>query len=472
MNLSKTLAFSIGPIGGAATVLITLPIVAWLFSPEDIGRLTMLQVIVSFVLLLFSLGLDQAYIREFHEVKDKLGLLKSVFIPGFVILLFVLVGLVFSSWSPSLLLFGIDSLFLTFLVYAVILLSFVSRFLSLILRMQERGLAFSMSQVLPKLLFLLIILGFVWLEAEAVFDNLIMANFLSLLAVFAIYAWNTRKDWLPALKVKIDKSKQLQMIRYAIPLIGGGLAFWGLTTMDKFFLRSMSGFEQLGIYSVAVTFAGAALVFQNIFSTIWIPLVYKWVAKDEVNSLVIKSVVDYVTLAVVIIWSLTGVCSWLIVYILPPAYLSVPLILLATIAYPLLYTLADASSVGIGIKRKTIYSLLAAILALVANVVGNWFLIPKFGASGAAMASAIAFFLHFVLVTEASSLLWISFERWRMYSFIIVLTILSLVFNTIALEGLTLVVLSYLVVLLASLLVFKRQLLESSAFFMKKLLKK
>jgi O-antigen/teichoic acid export membrane protein len=111
-------------------------------------------------------------------------------------------------------------------------------------------------------------------------------------------------------------------------------------------------------------------------------------------------------------------------------------------------------------------------LALVANVVGNWFLIPKFGASGAAMASAIAFFLHFVLVTEASSLLWISFERWRMYSFIIVLTILSLVFNTIALEGLTLVVLSYLVVLLTSLLVFKRQLLESSAFFMKKLLKK
>jgi O-antigen/teichoic acid export membrane protein len=472
LNLSKTLAFSIGPIGGAALTLITLPIVTWLFSPEDIGRLTMLQVTVSFVLLLFSFGLDQAYVREFHEVKNKLVLLKSVFIPGFVILLFVLVGLVFSPWSPSLLLFGIDSLFLTYLLYAAILLSFGSRFLSLILRMQEHGLAFSMSQVLPKLLFLLIVLGFVWLEAEAVFDNLIMANFLSLLSVFVIYAWNTRKDWLPALKVKIDKSKQSQMIRYAIPLIGSGLAFWGLTTMDKIFLRSMSGLEELGIYSVAVTFAGAALVFQIIFSIIWIPLVYKWVANDEVNALVIKNVVDHVTLAVVIIWSLTGICSWLIVYILPPAYLSVPFILLATIAYPLLYTLADASSVGVGIKRKTIYSLLAAISALVANVAGNWFLIPKFGASGAAMASAIAFFLYFVLVTEASSLLWISFERWRMYSFIIVLIVLSLVFNTITLYSFTLVVLSYLVVLLTSLFVFKRQLLEGSAFFIKKLFKK
>ena len=472
MNLSKTLAFSIGPIGGAALTFVSLPIVAWLFSPEDIGRLTMLQATVSFVLLLFSLGLDQAYVREFHEVKDKLGLLKLVFIPGFVILLFVLVGLVFSPWSLSLLLFGIDSLFLTFMLYAAILLSFGSRFLSLILRMQERGLAFSMSQVLPKLLFLFIVLGFVWLEAEAVFDNLIMANFLSLLTVFVIYAWNTRKDWLLALTATIDKTKQSQMIRYAIPLIGGGLAFWGLTTMDKFFLRSMSGFEELGIYSVAVTFAGAALVFQSIFSTIWIPLVYKWVANDEVNSLVIKSVIDYVTFGVVVIWSLTGLCSWLIVYILPQAYQSVPFILLATISYPLLYTIADASSVGIGIKRKTMYSLLAGISALVVNAAGNWFLIPKFGASGVAMASAIAFFLYFVLVTEASSLLWISFERWRMYSFITVLFVLSLVFNTIALESFKLVVLSYLVVLIASLFVFKKELLKTSIFFMKKLFKK
>lgn len=472
MNLSKTLAFSIGPIGAAATALVTIPIVAWFFSPEDIGRLTMLQAAVSFVLLLFCFGLDQAYVREFHEAKDKLGLLKSVFIPGFAILLFVLVGLVFSPWSLSLVLFGIDSPFLTFLLYAAFLLSFASRFLSLILRMQERGLAFSMSQVLPKLLFLLIVLIYVWLEAEAVFDNLIVANFLSLLTVFVIYAWNTHKDWLPALTATIDKTKQSQMIRYAIPLIGGGLAFWGLTTMDKFFLRSMSGFEELGIYSVAVTFAGAALVFQSIFSTIWIPLVYKWVANDEVNSLVIKSVIDYVTFGVVVIWSLTGLCSWLIVYILPPAYLSVPFILLATIAYPLLYTMADASSVGIGIKRKTMYSLLAAISALVANAAGNWFLIPKFGASGVAMASAIAFFLYFVLVTEASSLLWISFERWRMYSFITVLIALSLVFNTIALDSFKLVVLSYLVVLLVSLFVFKKELLETSAFFMKKLFKK
>ncbi|MBD3768391.1 MAG: oligosaccharide flippase family protein, partial [Gammaproteobacteria bacterium] len=414
MNARKVLAFSVGPIGAAALGVITLPIVAWLFSPEDIGRLTMLNVTVSFALLLFSLGLDQAYVREFHEVQDKPGLLKAVFIPGFVILLLVLAGLAFSPWSPSLLLFGIDSLFLTILLYAAILLSFGSRFLSLILRMQERGLAFSMSQLLPKLLFLVVVLGYVWLGAEAVFDNLIMANFLSLLAVFIVYAWNTRKDWLPAFSASIDKAKQSQMIRYAIPLIGSGVAFWGLTTMDKVFLRSLSSFEELGIYSIAVSFAGAALVFQAIFSTVWAPVVYKWAA-EGVDPQKIKNVIDYVTLAVVVIWSLAGMFSWVVPYILPPEYNNVQYILLAAMAYPLLYTLSEATGVGIGIKRKTMFSLLAAIVALVFNAIGNWLLIPIYGAAGAAMASAVAFFIFFAIRTEASSKLWESFERWRMY---------------------------------------------------------
>lgn len=455
MNARKVLAFSVGPIGAAALGLITLPIVAWLFSPEDIGRLTMLNVTVSFVLLLFSLGLDQAYVREFHEVQDKPGLLKAVFIPGFVILVLALVGLAFSPWSPSLLLFGIDSLFLTVLLYAAILLSFGSRFLSLILRMQERGLAFSMSQLLPKLLFLVIVLGYVWLGAEAVFDNLIMANFLALSAVFVVYAWNTRKDWLPAFGATIDKAKQSQMIRYAIPLIGSGVAFWGLTTMDKVFLRSLSSFEELGVYSVAVSFAGAALVFQAIFSTVWAPVVYKWAA-ECVDPQKIKNVMDYVTLAVVMIWSLAGMFSWVVIYILPPEYNSVQYILLAAMAYPLLYTLSESTGVGIGIKRKTMFSLFAAIVALVFNAVGNWLLIPIYGAAGAAMASAVAFFIFFVIRTEASAKLWEGFERWRMYGFMIGLVAMSLLFNLIAMQPLILVS-AYASVGLLGLVLFKAQ---------------
>lgn len=430
MNTKKVAAFALGPIGAAGISLITLPIVAWLFSPQDIGRLTMLNVTISFSILLFSLGLDQAYVREYHEVNSKPSLLKAAFIPGFSLLLVSLLALTLSSYSPSMLLFGKESPFISFLLYGSIILAFSSRFLSLILRMQSRGLAFSMSQILPKLLFILIILGYVFYNVDAVFDKLITANFLSVTAVFIIFSWNTRRDWLPALTSKINRSEQLKMMKYSLPLIGSGLAFWGLTATDKVFLRSLSTFEELGIYSLSVSFAGAALVFQAIFSTVWAPIVYRW-ASEGVDPQRIKGVIDYVTLAVIVIWSLAGVFSWLVIYILPVEYQSVQYILLAAMGYPLLYTLSEASSVGIGIKRKTIFSLLAAISSLIINVILNWFLIPIYGAAGAAVGSAIAFFIFFTIRTEASSIIWKSFERLRMYSFVLFLVILSIIANTV-----------------------------------------
>jgi O-antigen/teichoic acid export membrane protein len=450
----KVLAFSLGPVGAAVMGLITLPIVAWLFSPEDIGRLTMLGVVTSFSLLLFSLGLDQAYVREYHEVQDKPALLKAVFVPGFVLLSVVLFGLALSPWSVSQLLFGIDSFLLSGLMFLAILLSFFSRYLSLILRMQERGLAFSMSQLLPKLLFVLILLGYWWLGAAAIFENLMIANLLSLVAVFCVFAWNTRQDWIPAITSSIDKTKLKQMIRYAIPLIGSGLAFWGLTTMDKVFLRSLSTFEELGVFSIAVSFAGAALVFQAIFSTVWAPVVYKWAA-EGIDMQKIKNVMDFVTLAVIIIWSLAGMFSWVVIYILPPEYERVQYILLAAMAYPLLYTLSESTGVGIGIKRKTMFGLLAAMLALIINAIANWLLVPSYGAAGAAMGSALAFFIFFAIRTEASAKLWMGFERWRMYGFMSVLLVLSLVVN-VSDMGIAQIAI-YSTVLVVALVAFKSQ---------------
>lgn len=433
MNLRKVLAFSVGPLGSAILGLITLPIVAWLFSPEDIGRLTMLNVTVSFTLLLFSLGLDQAYVREFHEVQDKPSLLKAVFIPGFMTLLLAIICLFLSPWSLSLLLFDIDSQFLTGFLYGAIFLSFGSRFLSLILRMQERGLAFSMSQLIPKLLFLLIIISYALFDLDANFKDLIAANFVAIFTVFLVFVWNTRKDWMPALSASIDKGKQFQMIHYSIPLIGSGIAFWGLTTMDKFFLRSLSSFEELGVYSIAVSFAGAALVFQVIFSTVWSPVVYKW-ASEGVETKKIIDVMDYVALAVFSIWSLSGMFSWLVTYILPSEYYKVQHILLAGMAYPLLYTLSESTGIGIGIQRKTIFSFGAAITALLINGVSNWFLIPSYGAAGAAIGSAIAFFVFFVVRTEASARFWVSFHRYKIYFFTTIYMLLSVLINISSFE--------------------------------------
>lgn len=192
-------------------------------------------------------------------------------------------------------LFSVDSAAISWLVAACLLAGFCSRFLSLILRMQEKGMAYSMSQLLPKLIFLLVIGAYTVYAFSSDLLHLVIAHTVSITTVTLVYAWNTRTDWFTAISQQIDILKLKAMLKFGTPLILGGAAFWGLTTMDKLFLRNMSSFEELGIYSVASSFATAAIIFQNIFSTVWAPTVYKWAA-EGINTQKIDQVTEHVLL--------------------------------------------------------------------------------------------------------------------------------------------------------------------------------
>lgn len=454
MNIKKIIAFSIGPIGSAVIGLISLPIIAWYFSPNDVGRLAMLQVVISFSILLFSLGLDQAYVREYHVVDDKHALLKEVMFPGLFILIVVITLFCFFSFSASNLLFALDSVLISFFVVLSIFFSFISRYLSLILRMQERGIAFSVSQIMPKVIFLSLVVFFVLIKNNLLFTELIVANFFSISTVLVLLSWNTRLVWKRALRAEIDIARLKQMINYSLPLIGSGIAFWGLTSTDKIFLRSFSSFSELGVYSVALSFASIALIFQAIFTTVWVPTVYQWTSSNLCIKK-IQQVTNAVAVVVLIIWSLTGMFSWVISYILPGEYAEVQYILLLAIAYPLLYTLSEATGIGIGVTRKTLFSLLAALIALLINLVGNWYLIPIYGARGAAAASAFAFFTLFVIRTEASSRIWLKLDNCKIYLSIVLLLSVSLVTN-IFLPPFTYVFLAFLLSFLTCFFLFKK----------------
>lgn len=314
MTPKKIAAFAIGPVGGAVLGLISLPIITWFFSQEDVGRMAMLQVTLSFSVLLFSLGLDQSYVREFHEVENKPALFKRAMLPGLVLLsVTVLVLLAFGGLLAGWL-FEVPQLHLSVLVALALITSYISRFLSLVLRMNERGLAFSMSQLLPKLLLLAIIGSYVLLGVEKDLTNLVLANTAAIAFVCVIYGWNTRAEWLAGIRTKLDVDQLKSMLRFGLPLILGGLAFWGLTAIDKVFLRMLASFEELGIYSVAVSFAAAASILQSVFSTVWVPTVYKWASAGNGLENVHK-MSRYILALVVLGFALAGLLSLSLIHI-------------------------------------------------------------------------------------------------------------------------------------------------------------
>jgi O-antigen/teichoic acid export membrane protein len=416
VNTKNILAFAFGPIASAAFGLITIPVVAWAFSAEDVGRLNVIQVTVSFCLLLFVLGLDQTYVREFHEAPDRAQLLKACFAPGFLLLVAGGVFSTFFSGKLSQLLYGMPNPVFFWITLASVVAAYISRFLSLILRMQERGLAFSMSQVIPKAILLVIIGSIAHFGLRRDFLSLQLAFLTSSFAVLAVYSWNTRSQWRPALTTRLDRKQTQSLLQYGAPLIFSGLAYWGLVGTSTVALRTLSNFSELGIYSVTTSIAGGVAIFQSIFTVVWAPIVFKWVA-EEVDLSRVDRVARRALAAVCATFVACGMLSWLADFLLPPQYAAVKYLLLCAIVQPLLYTLSEITYIGVHITRRTMLTVWVTVAALCVNVILSISLVPSYGAAGAVVANAVAFFVFFAARTEVSAAVWRQFPRLRIYTF-------------------------------------------------------
>lgn len=434
MNKEKILGYAIGPIGSGLLGFISLPIVTWFYSVEDIGRISMLQVCVSFFVLLFCLGLDQAYVREYHESKNKPALLKAVLFPSLalIILSFLLLAIydlkIVSKW-----LYEIPSTYLSLITILCFVIALASRFLSLVLRMQERSFAFSMSQLLPKIIFLLIVVNIIWLGFARDTYSLVTANTASMVLAFLVFAWNTKSEWLIAIKEQININELKSAFSFGWPLIFGGLASWGLNVMDRLFLRYFSTYTELGVYSITMSVAAVVTIFAGVFNTIWSPMAYKWMSEDNFDYEKIDIVLEYVVAAIYFFIVLTSLFSWIIPYFLPTAYSKIEYLIAVCLLGPLLYTLSEVTGIGISIARRTKFSMLCAIVATLCSAILNYFLVPKLGASGAAISTAIAFLVFFILRTVISALVWR--KKFHLKVFIIMTTLLILSSLNLLLEN-------------------------------------
>lgn len=417
MNIKTIFAFALGPIASAGIGLITVPAIAWIFPPNDVGRLNMIQVAVSFGVLLFNLGLDRAYVREYREWNDRGALLKSCFAPGFAFMLVIVVISIPFNQRVAEWLFGVGHVAYYWILVACVIVSFISRFLSLILRMQDRGIAFSLSQILPKIILLMVMGVFLLPIFTKSFGELEVAYFVSLLSVLFIYSVNTWREWVPALNATVSRQQINYLLGYGVPLIFAGVAYWGLDATSSLALRSLSTLPELAVYSVSMSFAGVGVVFQTIFTVLWAPMVYKWVA-EGVDMTRVDGIAHQALAVACAIWVLCGSLSWLADFVLPAHYAQVKYLMVCCIGQPLLYTLSEITCVGIGITRRSMLSLWSTVAALVVNVAASIWLVPAHGAAGAVAANAVAFLVFFVARTEASAYVWRPFPRARLYVFV------------------------------------------------------
>ncbi len=429
MQLRNILGFAVGPIGAAILGVISLPATAWMFSAQDLGRIAMLQTLTSLLIILLGLGLDQSYLREYHKARNRPMLFRQVVVPGLVLCAMGSIAvLAIASERLALSIFGSAEASLGYAAMLAVLAAYCSRYFSLILRMEERGLAFSMSQLLPKIIFLGSLLLIYLCDGHRVFAWLLFAHLSSILATTLIFAWNTRHVWLNPQVLDADDSLKLrELLGFGLPLMSAGLAFWGLEAIDKVMLRYLGSFADLGVYSVAIGIASVAGTLSVIFTTIWIPTAYRWADEPDCAHR-IETVARKLVAAGTLLVCLAGSFSWLLRFFLPQEYAAVQYLVCACMMPPVLYAVAEVTGIGSGINRKSFPVMATAITVSAVNVGANWMLIPQIGASGAAISTAIAYFIFFVLRTEISIRYWAPISRWALYVPIATVTAIAVLF--------------------------------------------
>ncbi|MDY0096225.1 MAG: lipopolysaccharide biosynthesis protein, partial [Candidatus Vecturithrix sp.] len=375
MTRRSILTFSLGPISGALISLIYLPTIAWFFPPEVVGQNNIYQTFLAFSLLIAVLGLDQAYVREYHEVKSSRLLLKTCFLPGLVLsLVAFFLSLPFASWLSWALYGEIEPrLYLLSAIAAVMM--FVVRFMSLILRMQERGLSYSVSQIAPKLFLLTAVICYAVLGVTPTLYNLLAANVLALLFIVLLLLWQTWSEWRGVFKPTVDTVNVKRIFEFGLPLAVAGIAYWGLSATSVVALRFFSDFREIAIYSMAMSFAGVATVMQSIFSTVWMPTVYKW-AKRSDSFERIDGVRRVITAAVCLLFCLVGALSWIVDFFLPQEYEWVKYIIVCCMAQPLLYTMSETTVVGLNIQRRSGVILVVSLVSFGCNALLSLVLVP------------------------------------------------------------------------------------------------
>ncbi|NWD49592.1 flippase [Pseudomonas gingeri] len=221
-------------------------------------------------------------------------------------------------------------------------------------------------------------------------EGVLLSQALVLLASVPFGLWLIRRDLI----LRVDPVWSRRLIAFGTPFIFTELAYWLFASIDRWMLASLSGVDDVGVYSVAFRFSTLVVFVATAFGMAWSPYAVKIRSdfpekhrKIYFEVLLILLVVMLVVAGTIAIFSgeLLGV-------FLPGDYFAsaIPLAILCFTA--VLQASQQVTAIGISLANRTKVFAYLVWGAAILNVLLNWWLIPKFGVSGAAWSTVLAYF--------------------------------------------------------------------------------
>ena len=383
-----------GTILSAAFGLVNTMLLTRVLDVSVYGMYGLLSTFMTAVTTFIAFGYDSAYSRFYY----KHGFTQQRFIwytlrtPMIVFAVFALVMLEPNQFLLTFV-FGDRLSYVTILLLLVYaFFAFVHRFTQLTARMEERALNYVGSNFVGKFGFVAIILV-VFLVARQVHFNWVVLSFM----ISGCVA--TAMNLFIFTRLSRDRNTQRESVTekdlfsYGFPYMLNNVLILIVPLVEKIIIRESAGGDEagelmLGIYTAAAVFQTVILLITNTIINIWNPLVFKYFDNEKKFKPILHMFGLTATIVLVVGLAFCILLRPALVLLLDARYrVDVSVIAPAVLFGACFNVLNIIYSVGINIKKKTIYFIVSPLLQLGISVALCFWLVPILGLKGVAIAT-------------------------------------------------------------------------------------
>lgn len=407
--IKKFMEFALG--NGIVIILgiISTAVVSRLIGTVERGRTSAFITYSSLIVLLATMGIDQAFIRYYNdeEEENRGALLKrAIKYPLIVsILIYILVIVFYKPLSNYLI--EETSLLMMILFGLNILINVISNFALINIRMQQRAKTYSLVSATNKITYLITLFLFyskLGDNYETVIFTTVSGNLATLL--FAILAG--RREWIEKSRYKNLKTSSKELRKYGMPFILSMGLTWVFQSADIISIKTLIkdstlANHQNGLYTGAMSIVAILSTVQGVFTTFWIPVAYERYANAPEDTKFFSKISEIVSFFMLCLAAGLMLFKDVVIIFLGGKYVEAKFIFPFLVMMPIMYTISETTFLGINFKKQTKKHISISAVAAIANVLGNLILVPVLGAKGAAISTGLAYVIFFAIRTYYGS---------------------------------------------------------------------
>ncbi len=384
--IKHTAIYGLGGILYRAAALVLLPVFARYLNASEYGDYELLFTTSTFLFLIMQLGMGSAIFRSiiYKENSDEPLIISTSFYFLLAANILIVGLLCLFSETISLAIFTTpDKAYLLRLIFIADLFEVMITIPQTKLRIDESSTLYTLIALGNFIVRMGLTIYFLMTDSGV--TGVIWAQFINSFIFFLVYTLLI----INKLQFRFSWTELKEMLGYGLPFVPASIGTSILMLSNRYFLRHYESADEVGYFSAAFRISQLIALVVNAFQIAWPTLLFS-IAREKDAPRTYSKLLTYLSFVLVSLTLGISILGKEILYfIISPEYVKVehiiPILNLANVFWGIFYM----TSIGIQIKKKTIYVPVTIGLAAAANLALNFWLIsmPGFALYGAAISS-------------------------------------------------------------------------------------